>query len=408
MFDFMLKAVTATLVQNVRSHGQMRDAAQTEERSARPRLAILVNIIAPYRLPIYKALTNLFDLAVFYGSQEQKNRNWSGLAAVLPEARVKQSWGLRVGFKKKSQNKTYDFTFLHLHPGYFVDLVRFRPDAVISNEMGFRTLIALSYGVLFGKPVWVWWGGTVHTERGRGWLRKQVRMLLARRVGHWISYGDSSTQYLLSLGVKRETVLQIQNCVEEERYTKKVTMAFEATPKPVFLTVGQMIGRKGLAELLEVSARLVRAGFQFSLVFVGGGPAREELENNARRLSLDNVRFFPPFPYEAMASVYRSADFFIFPTLEDVWGLVVNEALWSGLPTLCSKYAGCAAELLPESNIFDPYDLEDFERVMVRALSGKIAKADVSGLKRFQTVSQMIADSVLKQLHASQADVSAR
>jgi len=144
MFDFMLKAVIPTLVRNVPSDGDLRDAAQAEGRPARARLAILVNIIAPYRLPIYKALTNVFDLAVFYGSQEQKNRNWSGLAAVFPEARVKQSWGLRVGFKKKSQNKTYDFKFLHLHPGYFVDLVKFRPDAVISNEMGFRTLRAHS------------------------------------------------------------------------------------------------------------------------------------------------------------------------------------------------------------------------------------------------------------------------
>jgi glycosyltransferase involved in cell wall biosynthesis len=391
---------------NVLSHADPRGAIPPEGRPTRARLAILVNIIAPYRLPIYKALTDVFDVAVFYGSQEQKNRNWSGLDAILPEAMVKQSWGLRLGFKKRSQNKTYDFKFLHLHPGYFVDLVKFRPDAVISNEMGFRTLMALAYGALFGKPVWVWWGGTRHTERKLGWLRKRVRLFLARCVRHWISYGHSSTQYLMGLGVKRETVVQIQNCVEEQRYTTKAYAAFEATPKPVFLTVGQMIGRKGLAELLEVSARLVKSGFQFSVVLVGGGPEREELENTARRLSLDNIQFFSPFPYEAMASVYRSADFFIFPTLEDVWGLVVNEALWSGLPTLCSKYAGCAEELLPESNIFDPCDLNDFEQAMIRALSGKIAKADVSGLKQFQAVSKMIADSVLNQLHASKVRVS--
>src|ERR1022692_4234023 len=125
----------APLPLNVLSHADLRGATPPEGRPTRARLAILVNIIAPYRLPIYKALTDVFDVAVFYGSQEQTKRNWSGLHAILPEATVKQSWGLRVGFKKKSQNRTYDFKFLHLHPGYFVDLVKFRPDAVISNEM---------------------------------------------------------------------------------------------------------------------------------------------------------------------------------------------------------------------------------------------------------------------------------
>ena len=93
MFDFMLKAVTATSARNVPSDGDLRDAAQTEGRPARARLAILVNIIAPYRLPIYKALTNVFDLAGFYGSQEQKKRNWTGLAADFQEARGNKWWG---------------------------------------------------------------------------------------------------------------------------------------------------------------------------------------------------------------------------------------------------------------------------------------------------------------------------
>src|ERR1700731_2304984 len=205
------------LPRSVVSHGDLSGTAPLKGRPHKAKLAILGNIIAPYRLPIYKALTDIFDVAVFHGDQRQLNRNWSGLDATLPEALVKQSWGLRLGFEKKSQNKTYDFKFLHLHPGYFADLVRFKPDAVITNEMGFRTLMALTYGALFGKPVWVWWGGTKHTERKLNWLRKQVRLLLARRVRHWISYGHSSTEYLLGLGVKRETVLQIQNCVEEQR-----------------------------------------------------------------------------------------------------------------------------------------------------------------------------------------------
>ena len=61
-----------------------------------------------------------------------------------------------------------------------------------------------------------------------------------------------------------------------------------------------------------------------------------------------------------MPATYRSADVLIFPTLEDVWGLVANEAELCGLPVLCSKYAGCAKEIFTAESIFDPMDTSDF------------------------------------------------
>src|SRR5215472_15436943 len=91
--------------------------------------------------------------------------------------------------------------FLHIEPGYIPELVRERPDAVITDEMGFRTLVGLAYGTCFHKPVWVWWGGTCHTERRVGWFRKVLRAVIARWAKRWISYGQTSTEYLLTLGV---------------------------------------------------------------------------------------------------------------------------------------------------------------------------------------------------------------
>ncbi len=63
-----------------------------------------------------------------------------------------------------------------------------------------------------------------------------------------------------------------------------------------------------------------------------------------------------------MPAVYRSGDILVFPTLEDVWGLVVNEALWSGCPPWSSVYAGCAKELVPMNSIFDPLDPADLDQ----------------------------------------------
>jgi glycosyltransferase involved in cell wall biosynthesis len=87
-----------------------------------------------------------------------------------------------------------------------------------------------------------------------------------------------------------------------------------------------------------------------------------------------------------MPSVYRSADLVVFPTLEDVWGLVANEAVLSGIPVLCSKYAGCAPELFTAESIFAPEDLDDFCQKLRDALSGRSSKPDPNRLKPIRQI----------------------
>jgi glycosyltransferase involved in cell wall biosynthesis len=359
------------------------------------RIALLVNIIAPYRLPVYQAIGSFFDLAIFYAGQEQNRTYWQNdVESKLSSINIKRSWGFTLQFRKGKNGSVYDYKFIHITPGYFFDLLNYYPDAVITNEFGWRTLVALLYGTILHKPVWVWWGGTPHTERSRGAVKKALRWLISRWAKHWISYGETSTEYLLSLGIHRERILQIQNCVNEQLYLQSAVPAVNVEPKPVFLYVGQLIRRKGVDKLLEAAARLQQEGHHFSLLLVGSGAEKESLETLAQKLGLQNVHFYPAQSPEAMPSIYRSANCLVFPTLDDPWGLVVNEALWSGMPVLSSKYAGCAKELLPSDNIFDPLNLDDFVGALARALAGQIAPPDQSRLKTCAEVADLIVNDI--------------
>jgi glycosyltransferase involved in cell wall biosynthesis len=138
----------------------------------------------------------------------------------------------------------------------------------------------------------------------------------------------------------------------------------------------------------------VRAqGHEFSIILVGSGPDKPILEQRIKDLDLTNVSFQPSLPPDRMPSIYRSADVLVFPTLEDPWGLVVNEAMLSGLPVLCSRYAGCAEELLTADSIFDPKNSEEFASKLRQAVSGQLPKPDLSRLKTMsQVVDQLIRD----------------
>jgi glycosyltransferase involved in cell wall biosynthesis len=368
----------------------MRHCAKvTTQPSSRPRehscgkskLCLLVNMISPARLPLYSALAEKFDLLVLHGGKEGNRDAWRDLDESLPNARVKRAWGWQVPMIKRECGEFFDHQYIHITPGYLWDLLSFRPEVVVTNEMGFRTIIALTYGTVFRKPVWVWWGGTLHTERKIGFARRTLRAVISRWARRWISYGWASTEYLRSLGVKDDRVLEIQNAVDENRFGAEVDPEFEFWPKPVLLHVGQFIARKGVEPLLHAAAKLQREGREFSLLLVGSGRDQRSLAQLSEDLNLQNVHFCPAQEPERMPAAYRSADALIFPTLEDVWGLVANEAILSGLPVLCSQYAGCARELFTPENIFDPHNSKEFEEKLRLAIEGKLPKPDPSRLK---------------------------
>lgn len=364
----------------------------------RIKLALLTNMIAPYRLPLYSILADQFDLLILHGGKEANRDSWNGLEEALPKARVVRAWGWQIRYAKKIGGEIFDEKFIHITPGLFWHLLRFRPDAIISTEMGLRSMIALAYGTVFRKPVWIWWGGTLHSERNIGLAKRLLRKGFPFWAHRWITYGQTSTEYLLHLGVKRDRILQSQNAIDEQRFKSSVEPAWIIRPRPVVLHVGQFIERKGISALLDAAARLQKTGWEFSILLVGSGRDKEALQRRAELLGLQNVHFLPSQPPDRMPSVYRSADLVVFPTLEDVWGLVANEAILSGIPVLCSKYAGCAPELFTPENIFSPEDLNEFSQKLQAAISGLLPKVDPGRLKTTNELGCELAQELNRSL----------
>lgn len=369
--------------------------------SRRIKLALLINIVHPYRIPIYVRLGKAFQTTALLSGKEDNALKWQGMEKPLVEngVTVKIAGGFSYRYKNKTKDgQVFEKRNLHINPGYFSDLVRENPDVVISTEMGFRSVMALLYGVLFHKPVWLWWGGTSHTEKKRVFLKHWLRWAIVKMARHWISYGNTSTDYLQRIGVKRERILQIQNCVDENIYARLVEPAYAYQPRPVFLLAGQMIMRKGFDLYLNAAAKIQKEGCRFTTLLVGDGPEKESIRQLAVTLGLQDIHMLPPHSPDKMASVYRSADVFVFPTLEDVWGLVINESLWSGVPVLSSIYAGCTSEIVPLENRFDPLDPQDFERVLRLVIDHKIQPADTSPLLTSEAVAQLIIDDIQENL----------
>ena len=114
--------------------------------------------------------------------------------------------------------------------------------------------------------------------------------------------------------------------------------------RKIVITVGQFIHRKGFDVLINAWAKCDK---EYALYILGAEPTKEYL-NIKEKLNLGNVHFEGFKAKEELKYYYQAADLFVFPTREDIWGLVVNEAMANGLPVITTDKCVAGLELIKD------------------------------------------------------------
>ncbi|ANV84739.1 glycosyltransferase [Picosynechococcus sp. PCC 7003] len=112
-----------------------------------------------------------------------------------------------------------------------------------------------------------------------------------------------------------------------------------------FLFSGSLIHRKGVDLLASAFARLAKEFDHIELILLGEGDLRQKLEQQLSPYS-NQVKFLGFQPWEKLPEFYQQADIFCFPSRYDGWGLVVPEALASGLPVIGTDKTGSALQFI--------------------------------------------------------------
>jgi glycosyltransferase involved in cell wall biosynthesis len=144
-------------------------------------------------------------------------------------------------------------------------------------------------------------------------------------------------------------------------------------PEKYFLAGARFTPKKNLPRLIEAYAqycKLCSSGMApWDLVILGDGAGREALFSLRSKLSLEkSIHLVGAKSYRDLPSYYGLASAFIHASTTEQWGLVVNEAMASGLPVLVSNQCGCAHDLVQEGVngfTFDPYQTEDIAQKML-------------------------------------------
>ena len=270
-------------------------------------------------------------------------------------------------------------------------LAGLNPDVVaIPGWSSREALIALRWCYNLGVPVVLMSESCAHDEPRWAWKewikRRVVDCSSTALVG-----GSLHRAYLKRLGLAEDKITLGYDVVDnaffaEEAERHRDKEGLESTGN--FLASARFIEKKNLRRLVDAYAayhELAGAGTAppWTLTLLGDGPLRPALEKQVRDLALTDAVSMPGFlQYKDLPTHYARASAFIHASTTEQWGLVVNEAMASGLPVLVSNRCGCVPDLIHEGKngaTFDPFTTEAITQAMVRMAALPPAKLGEQG-----------------------------
>jgi glycosyltransferase involved in cell wall biosynthesis len=309
------------------------------------RTALLTNFVPPYRLSLLEALeARVGDLKVFVSALTEADRPWKPNAGSLNIVRQKTKTFNRTrmvpgGFRQR--------LFIHFPYDTLPQLWRYSPLVIISGELGLRSFQATIYRLLVPRSRLIIWATLSEvTEKGWGMPRQILRRIILRAADAVICNGASGSRYIASLGFPLNRISIVNQPVDVTMFASfPAARAPEDARRLVFS--GRLIPQKAVVELQSALAIWARANptRELELIWIGDGELRETLE--AAQLPTNFLQCFRGNqPYEMVPDLYRHCGVLILPSLMDEWGLVVNEAMASGLIVLGSIYSQAAVEMV--------------------------------------------------------------
>ncbi|KAF0219920.1 MAG: hypothetical protein FD174_1644 [Geobacteraceae bacterium] len=346
------------------------------------KIALLTNKIPHYRRPVFEALHNDPSISLRIFLSQRNGGSVSAGRAALP---IRHARTINLPWTTKHTSvDTRQQEYLAIPLLQHFELASFKPDLIISGEFGLRSLSAWFTARLLRVPFALWSEETNAAARDKGGLRLMARRFMIPRSTAFLALGRPASDYLQSWGIPTSKIYVGAQAVDNEFWMEESGKSDRARIRQemgltgtTFVAVGRLVALKGFDLLLNAWAALPKnLQERHTLLIIGEGNERVRLETQAARLRIARVIFAGHKSLAELAGMYAAADVLVFPSLVDVWGMVVNEAMACGVPVLASRYAGASQELIDGTGageLIDPLDVEAFSKALERWCSADLS-----------------------------------
>jgi glycosyltransferase involved in cell wall biosynthesis len=220
-------------------------------------------------------------------------------------------------------------------------------------------------------------------------LKVAFRRLTARTVDVFVANNEPARDYLVTtLHVPEEKIIVGWWLAGLPPEVHGRLPGGLATPDgtPLFVTGAQLIPRKGIDLLIRAVAAYRQRFGPCVLWILGDGPEREALAQLSRQLQVeDAVVFAGMVGQDEFKGALEAACALVLPTMRDLIGRVVVEALTVGVPVVVSPLTGAAGTVVLDGVngiVADPRDTEAFSGAMHRAAGSAMQRSLREGVER--------------------------
>lgn len=197
--------------------------------------------------------------------------------------------------------------------------------------------------------------------------------LLFKQVRAFLSIGSGNKELYRYYGVREEQIYDAPYCVDNDFFAKGAVKSSTKAKQlrqslgirdsdTVFLFMAKFVDRKRPLDFIEVAVENKKY-CNFHLILVGGGELMETCQNTINHNQLNNVHLVGFVNQTELPTYYAAADVFVLPSQYETWGLVLNEAMASGLPGIVSDGCGAAQDMIIEGETGYSYPMGNVKKL---------------------------------------------
>ncbi len=302
------------------------------------KILVLSSFPAPYRVDVFKGLAETFELDVFFETNKDQNRSKDFFVSndEFQYNIVNEKDGSIKFYNCIKNLKSYDLVLAY--DWYLEYALRVEVKCMIH-----RIPYIINCDGAF----------IVSAKTVKDKCKEVIKHFFVRHAVACLSSGKSATNYFKYYGALEKNIHEhpftslhkgdiLQSPVLEEE-KKLLRKKLKLEDKFTVISVGQFIERKGFDTLLSAWKNISMNG---QLIIVGGGEERAKYEKMIVDYSISGVKMIDFIPKQELIKYYMASDVFVLPTREDIWGLVVNEAMAVGIPVITTERCNAGIELI--------------------------------------------------------------
>ena len=318
------------------------------------------NIISPTNTQLFNSLYILFnkkwiEFKVFFNALTEGNRTWD----YKKEVKKYKFKYIILEWNSVTNKWNKDNHYFHINKGLKALLDKEKPDLIIHwGWAGSSAFVSNYWCKNNNKKYYLWAWSTKYENSWRRIITKPLVKYLVKKSDGYLAYWTRAWEYLENLWADKNKIQMMYNTVDIDFFInqanllkdnkEELKLKYWIKTKHVLLFVWQLIERKWIYQILKWFKNFQKNNSDISLIFVWNWWEQTNLEKIIKEQKIKNI-FFPWFfQKDKISELYVLADIFTLPSTEEVWWLVINEAMCFWLPIITENKVWASVDLIVE------------------------------------------------------------